>query len=86
MTTITNTKESIEVIMRQTDYTLDIAEEKLHKHNNDVMSVIREYMNPSGVVVSSAAPPSRSTNQMIYKEIRVLMDDAAKNYLLRKNE
>jgi len=74
--------ENIEMIMRQTDYTAEVAEQKLKECNNNAISVIRNYINPSGNTTS----PSKtlSVNQQIYKEIRTMMDDAAKNYELSK--
>ena len=71
---------SVQVIMRQTDYSLETAQQKLTEHNNDVMAVIREYMNPTGKKSAIIPPPKLSTNQQIYKEIRGWMDTAAKTY------
>ena len=73
--------ESIEVIMRQTDYDAATAQQKLKEHNNNIMQVIREYMGPSKTAINVA---KLSTNQQIYKEIRGMMDDAAKRYELEK--
>ena len=76
--------ETINLIMRQTDYDAETALQKLIKCNNDVIQVIRDYMNPLGKE-STVLPPARlSTNQQIYKEIRTMMDDAAFNYELTK--
>jgi NACalpha-BTF3-like transcription factor len=70
----------INVIMRQTDYSKELAIEKLNQHNNDVLSIIREYMNPPIPEVKE----NKSTSQMIYGEIRSLMGNAAKNYRMKK--
>jgi hypothetical protein len=73
-------KNVIEVIMRQTDYSEEKAIEKLKEHNN-VLTIVREYM---GV---KPTPPSlvvKSVNQLIYGEIRIMMDDAAKRYSANK--
>ena len=77
--------EAIMMIMRQTDYTKEIAEMKLLEHKGNVVSVIREYINPTGKtgLVSSK---KLSTNQRVYKEIRGLMDDAARTYELNKQK
>ena len=85
-------EEHISMIMRQTDYTRETAQQKLQEHNNNIMSVIREYMAPPTSVLTSGltpghAPghaPKNSVNQQIYKEIRGLMDDAARNYANKK--
>jgi hypothetical protein len=68
------------VIMRQTDYSKEVAIEKLKHHNNDILSVIREYMNPPIAEVKE----TKSTSQLIYGEIRSLMGNAAANYRLKK--
>ena len=79
-------EEHISMIMRQTDYTRETAQQKLQEHKNDLMSVIREYMTPSTSVLTSGLTPvpKNSVNQQIYKEIRGLMDDAARNYANKK--
>jgi hypothetical protein len=73
---------NISLVMRQTNYDKETAHQKLIEHNNNVMNIIREYMiDPSKI----AAPATKlSTNQQIYKEIRGMMDDAAKTYELNK--
>ena len=68
------------VIMRQTDYSKEVAIEKLKQHDNDILSVIREYMNPPIPEVKEM----KSTSQLIYGEIRSLMGNAAANYRLKK--
>jgi hypothetical protein len=81
------TQERIDMIIRQTDYTQETAEQKLLEFNNDVMAVIRDYMKPTG---SGSIPSNTPTdikyskNQQIYKEIRGMMDNAARNYEERK--
>jgi len=69
-----------DMIMRQTDYTIEIVQQKLLEHNNDVMQVIREYMKPQAKPSAFSPPKTLSTNQQIYKEIRGMMDDAAATY------
>jgi hypothetical protein len=74
--------EPLGMIMRQTDYNKETAQQKLTEHNNDVMEVIREYMAP--VKPHKICTTKLSVNQQIYKEIRGMMDDAAKAYELKK--
>ncbi len=65
-----------EIIIRQTDYDKNMAEEKLKEHNNNVKEIIREYMG-----VNQSEKEAKSTiNQEIYSQIRHLMDTASKNY------
>ena len=74
--------EPLGMIMRQTDYDKATAEKKLQEHNNDVTQVIREYMMPANK--KPICHTRLSVNQQIYKEIRTMMDDAAKAYELKK--
>jgi hypothetical protein len=65
--------------MRQTNYDKPTAEQKLTEFNHDAVQVIRAYLNtgkPNKICTTRL-----SVNQQIYKEIRVMMDDAAKTYL-----
>jgi hypothetical protein len=73
---------AIGMIMRQTDYDVITAKEKLAEHK-DAMKVIREYLN--GGKINIISPTKLSTNQQIYKEIRGMMDDAAKTYLAKRD-
>jgi len=70
----------INVIMRQTDYSKEVAIEKLKQHNNNVIEVVREYMNPPIQELKN----TKSTSQLIYGEIRSLMGSAATNYRMKK--
>jgi len=74
--------DSLSLIMRQTDYDQATAQQKMLEHNNDVMQVIREYMAPAKPI--KICTTKLSVNQQIYKEIRGMMDDAAKRYETEK--
>ena len=77
----------VDMILRQTDYSLETAAQKLQEHNNDVMAVIREYMAPAAAPAATKDLKKGTTvsvNQQIYKEIRIMMDAAAKTYELKK--
>lgn len=76
--------EKIAMIMRQTDYTQEISVQKLADHNNDVMQVIRAYMQPLVKEPLSTSVTAPSVNQQRYKEIRRMMDDAARTYEYKK--
>jgi hypothetical protein len=71
------------VVMRQTDYNEKKAETELVKHKYDVMSVVREYMNPIKEPNKNEKVVT-NTNQQIYREIRGMMDNASWHY--RKNK
>ena len=74
----------IELIMRQTDYTEEMARIKLEYWKNNYLHVIKEYMNPNFQDKSETPEPSSTKNQMIYGEIRNFMDDVNKQQLQRK--
>jgi hypothetical protein len=81
-TSVTDMASEIGMIMRQTNYDETTAREKLAEHK-DVMKVIREYLN--GGKLNEPVAAKLSTNQQIYKEIRGMMDDAAKTYLEKRD-
>ena len=60
----------IEMVMRQTNYNYEQAEEELKKNNNNYIIVIREAMG----IKKETNNTVTSINQGIYKEIRTLMD------------
>ena len=72
----------IDLILRQTDYTREIVLEKLAKHENDTMKVIREFMG----ITTKPMEKKISVNQQVFKEIRSMMDDASKTYHQSKNK
>jgi hypothetical protein len=71
-------EEKVDMILRQTNYDKTTAQQKLIECDNDAIHVIRAYLNADKV--NTAAAVKLSTNQQIYKEIRGMMDDAAKKY------
>ena len=60
-------QENVGIVMRQTDYTEEIAKSKLQQHGYDTMSCIREYL---GVTEKKEPPKVVSVNQQIYAEFR----------------
>ena len=72
------------IVMRQTDYSESVADEKLELYKYDVMAVVREFMNPNKVVNEDNDTIVESVNQQIYGEIRGMMDTASWRY--RKNK
>lgn len=73
----------IEIIMRQTNYSKEIAAEKLVQHKHNILSIVREYMRSEGSI-SNEKEPVKSTSQLIYGEIRNMMSNAAANYRRKK--
>ena len=69
-----------DMIMRQTDYTAEIALENMAEYHQDPVAVIREYLGRDLPANFKKEPPLKTINQQIYQEIRHLMDDAATTY------
>jgi len=68
-------QNSIDIVLRQTDYDRETAIEKLEAANYVAMNVIKEYLTGGVEVVGSNKPTENlSTNQQIYKQIREFMD------------
>jgi hypothetical protein len=57
-----------ELICRQTSYTLEEAEQKLKDHNNDVLKVLREFIEPVKPIIVM-----KDANQVIMDEINNFM-------------
>lgn len=73
--------ELVQVVCRQTDYDEEKAKDKLVEHALDLQAVVREYM---GVGEKKVEEKKTSTNQMVFKEFRTFLDDAASSYYKRK--
>ena len=72
----TKIDDRVEIIMRQTNYTEEIANEKLKEFNYDHMAVIRSYFG----IPEKKALPVKSVNQEIYKQLRYKLDSNMRNY------
>ena len=59
-------EERILLVMRQTDYTQEVAREKLTACNYDAIKCIRAYMG----IAEKKAPTQTSLNQQIYRQLR----------------
>jgi NACalpha-BTF3-like transcription factor len=70
------------VVMRQTNYTFQEAVEKLKKHKGEPVDVIKEFMGTENVKKKKIE--AKTTNQMVFHEIRNFMDDVNKGYDMRK--
>ena len=75
----------VELIMRQTGYDEEKAEERLTHWKNNYLHAIKEYINPDFQDIKNTTDPS-TKNQMIYGEIRNFMDDVNKQQLQRKRQ
>ena len=68
--------EKIGIVIRQTNYTSELAREKLLIANMDHIKVIKEYCG----ITEKKAPPVKSLQQQIYKEIRHHLDDSIREF------
>ena len=64
------------IVSRQTDYTIDQIKDKLIEYNYEYMDVIKEYMG----VTKTKPYKISSLNQEIYKQIRLKLDAATKEF------
>ena len=69
--------ENIDIVLRQTNYTKEVAIQKLEEHNNNTINVIKEYM---GVKPAEKKAPIKSLNQEIYRQIRIKLDTSMDEY------
>lgn len=68
--------EKVQLIMRQTDYTQEIAVIKLRENNFDEMATIKRYLG----IQEKKQEPIKSVNQEIYKQLRYRLDSNMRNY------
>ena len=73
----------IEMVMRQTTYSFEKAEQELFKNNNDYIKVIK---NALGINKQEKKESNININQEIYKEIRGFMDIGSKNFLINQEK
>jgi len=78
------TRNIINLIKNQTNYTDDEALVKLKLWKCDYLSVIKEYLNPNFNKEKVITKP-KSTNQQIMGEIRNFMDKSSNTYISMKN-
>lgn len=74
-TNINDYFEKIQKILRQTNYSEQIAFDKLQLFNNDEILVIEDYLG-----IKPKLEPIKSINQAIYKEFRYKLNDAMCDY------
>lgn len=67
----------IKIVIGQTDYTEEKAKDKLGEFNFDEMAVIRDYF---GITEKKTPEKVTSVNQGIYKQLRIYLDGAMRNY------
>ena len=74
-------EDKIQIVQRQTDYTEEIAREKLIDKNMDHISVIKEFLG----IPEKKASPIKSVQQAIYTELRTKMNDSVKAFNIKQD-
>jgi hypothetical protein len=74
--------EKVQKVLRQTDYTEEVALEKLKEHNYDEIATIRSFFG-----ITEKKPTNvKSVNQEIYKQLRSRLDKSMNEFRIRKEE
>jgi hypothetical protein len=68
--------EKIQKIIRQTDYSQDIAREKLKEYNFDEIATIKAYLG----IPEKKPKPIKSINQEIYTQLRTKLNANMRDY------
>ena len=68
----------IDIIMRQTDYSREVAEQKIIEHEGNIVKIIKEFMGiPIHKVESRTSP---SLQQEMFTQIRKQLDLSIKDF------
>jgi len=78
--TDSDTNKIIQIIIRQTDYSEEIAIEKLKEFNYDHIKVIKDFLG----ITEKKACNIKSVNQEIYRQLRYKLDSSMRDYNIRK--
>jgi len=71
----------VQIILRQTDYSEDEAREKLNVNNFDHILVIKSFLG----ITEKKAPPIKSINQEIYKQLRQQLSSSIVSIDIKNN-
>jgi lysyl-tRNA synthetase class II len=70
----------VQIILRQTDLTEEVAREKLKEANFDHILVIKNFLG----ITEKKALPIKSKNQEIYKQLRYKLDSSMREFNNKK--
>ena len=70
----------VQIILRQTDLSEDVAREKLREANFDHIVVIKSFLG----ITEKKALPIKSKNQEIYKQLRYKLDSSMREFNSKK--
>ena len=74
--------DKIAIIMRQTDYTDEVARNKLLEANMDHIKVIKDFFG----ITDKKEKPVKFFQQQIYKEIRGKLDNSIRDFNKKQEE
>lgn len=69
-------EDKVSIIIRQTDYSYDIAREKLKQFDYNEILVIKDYFG----ITEKKTTQIKSVNQEIYKQLRHHLDSSMRDY------
>lgn len=75
--------DACDFLMRHTDYTREIAIDKLVQYDMNTNIIIREWM---GIPAPKQIDSNRSNNQKVFDEFRTFLDDAAIKYYKKEDQ
>jgi hypothetical protein len=70
----------VQIILRQTDLSEEVAREKLKEANFDHIQVIKSFLG----ITEKKALPIKSKNQEIYKQLRYKLDNSMREFNIKK--
>jgi len=70
----------VQIILRQTDLSEEVAREKLKEANFDHIVVIKSFLG----ITEKKALPIKSKNQEIYKQLRYKLDNSMREFNTKK--
>jgi len=73
--------DKLQIVLRQTNYTSEIALEKLKENNYDEITTIKSYFGIS----EKRETPIKSVNQEIYRQLRNRLNSNMSDYSSRVN-
>lgn len=75
-------EEKVNIILRQTNYTYEEAQDQLKENENDYIKVIKKYIGINDKKIIDTRK-SNSLNQEIYKQLREKMNTGIKDYNIK---
>lgn len=78
-------RQTVLLVCRQTNYTEEEAQSKLENNGYNHMAILKEYMNPDNKRRATTRESRTSTNQIIYGEIRDVIEHRNRNMERKQN-